>query len=349
MADDSDFVYFGCYTPEVGGASQGIQAARRDPVSGRLDPLGTVAQTPAPSFLVRHPRLPVLYAVNELSDGMVSAWAEGGGGRLTPLGEQSTGGSSPCHLAVTPDGGYLVSANYGSGSLAVHPLDPSGRPGERTDLLVHEWHDRPGVDPQRQEGAHPHMVSADPGGGSLLAVDLGTDSLYRYRLDRGSGRLIPGGHRHHLPAGTGPRHLARHPDGHRCYVAGELRPAVFAYELDQHGGLHERGRVAASERGGQVQPSEVAVRPDGRFLYVANRGVDTVAAFALQGGPPRLVGEVDCGGIWPRHFILIGRHLYLANERSHTVGIFAVDDADGTLAPVGSAEVPSPTCVLSSR
>ncbi|HEX2772955.1 MAG TPA: lactonase family protein [Micromonosporaceae bacterium] len=349
MATDAEIVYFGGYTPEAGGQGEGIQAARRDPVSGELEPMGVVAATPAPSFLVRHPRLSVLYAVNELPDGRVSAWAEGDDGGLRPLGEQSTGGSEPCHLAVLAGGEHLASANYGSGSIAVHPLDGSGRPGERTDLLVHEPHGGPGRDPQRQDGPHAHMVSADPSGESLLAVDLGMDSIYHYQLDKASARLVPTGPRTHLPAGTGPRHLARHPDRRRCFVVGELSAAVFAYELDQRGALHERGRVPASRREGRVQPSEVAVHPNGRFLYVANRGVDTISVFAVDANAPRLLAEVDSGGAWARHFALIGQHLYVANERSHTIGVFRLDEADGRPVPTGTCAMPSPTCVLPPR
>jgi 6-phosphogluconolactonase (cycloisomerase 2 family) len=349
MATGTEIVYFGGYTGEAGGTAGGIQAARRDPASGQLDPIGVVAATPAPSFLVRHHRLPVVYAVNELTDGRVSAWSEGEGGALHPLGEKSTGGSEPCHLTVLAGGDHVVSANYASGSVAVHPLDASGRPGERTDLLVHERLGGPGRDPQRQEGPHVHMVSADPAADSLLAVDLGTDSVYHYRLERASERLVPSGPRTHLPAGTGPRHLARHPDGRRCFLVGELRPTLFAYELDERGMLHERGRVTTSQREGRVQPSEVAVHPNGRFLYVANRGVDTISVFAVEAGAPRFLAEADSGGAWPRHFALIGPHLYVANERSHTVGIFELDEADGRPAPVGTCPVASPTCVLPPR
>jgi 6-phosphogluconolactonase (cycloisomerase 2 family) len=349
MATDTEIVYFGSYTPEAGGQGEGIQAARRDSGSGRLEPIGVVAATAAPSFLVRHPRLPVVYAVNELTDGRVTAWSEGEHGPLSLIGEQSTGGANPCHLTVLAGGRCLVSANHGSGSIAIHPLDASGRPGSRTDLLVHEWHGGPGRDPQRQEGPHAHMVSPDPSGEALLAVDLGTDAIYHYELDRATMRLVPTGPRTHLPAGTGPRNLARHPDGRRCYVVGELRPTVFAGELDSRGVLHERGRVPTSQREGKVQPSEVAVNPSGRFLYVANRGVDTISVFAVEATPPRFVAEVDSGGAWPRHFAIIGHNLYVANERSHTIGVFRLEEADGRPVQIGTCEIASPTCVLPPR
>lgn len=269
MTGQGEIVHIGGYTAHSGGRGTGIVAARRDPGSGELTPLGTVAVTPSPSFLTRHPRLPVLYAVNELPDGQVSAFAVDADGGLTSLGTRPTGGAEPCHLAVAGGGGHLVVANYGGGSVTVFPLDPDGVPGERSDLVEHEGH---GPDPERQDRGHAHMVSPDPGRGPLLAVDLGTDSIYRYDLDGASGRLVPRAPRVRTTPGAGPRHLARHPDGRRCWVAGELDGSVTAYELTGDGALHQRGRVEASDRTGHVQPSEIAVGPDGRFLYVANRG-----------------------------------------------------------------------------
>ncbi|WP_329103778.1 lactonase family protein [Micromonospora sp. NBC_01699] len=343
MADGGEIVYLGCYTGEAGGRGSGIVAARRDPVTGALDPLGTVAPTVSPSFLARHPTQPVLYAVNEVTEGTVSAWAIDADTALRPLGTWSTGGDSPCHLAVGAGGRHLFSANYGSGSVAVHPLDSAGVPGERTDLRAHDGH---GPVPQRQERAHAHMVSPGPDNGSLLAVDLGTDTIYRYDLDALAGRLLPREPLTRTRPGTGPRHLARHPDRHRCYVAGELDASIVAYTMDSNGTLRERGRVAASARHGAVQPSEIAVRPDGRFLYVGNRGVGTVSVFALDEEVPRYVTEVATGGTWPRHFALIGTHLYVADERADVVSVFTVDPANGIPEPAGSVAVASPTCVL---
>ncbi|BCL13589.1 lactonase family protein [Micromonospora sagamiensis] len=344
MTDQGDVVHIGGYTRESDGNGDGIVAARRDPRTGALTPLGTVAVTASPSFLVRHPTLPVLYAANELPEGQVSAWRVAPDGDLTPLGTGDTGGAEPCHLAVTPDGRHLVAANYGGGSVAVFPLDGAGVPSGRSDLVVHSGH---GPDPQRQEAAHAHMVSPDPDGGPLYVVDLGTDSVYRYDLDAATGRLVPRAPRVRTHAGTGPRHLARHPDGRRVYLVGELDGTVTALDRDAEGALHQRGRVPASGRTGHVQPAEIAVGPQGRFLYVANRGVGTLAVFALDGALPELVAEVDTGGEWPRHFAWSGRDLYVADQRAEMVRAFRVDPATGVPEPAGEpVPVPSPSCVL---
>ncbi|GIJ27501.1 hypothetical protein Vqi01_26630 [Micromonospora qiuiae] len=344
MAGRDEVVHIGGYTAQSGGRATGIVAARRDPDTGELTPLGTVAATASPSFLARHPSRPVLYAVNELPTGEVSAWRVDGDGGLTSIGSWPTGGAEPCHLAVGADGGHLFVANYGGGSVSVFPLDAEGVPGERTDLVEHQGH---GADPERQERAHTHMVSPGTGRQPLLAVDLGTDSIYRYGLDVASGRLVPRAPRVHTPSGSGPRHLVRHPDGRRCYVSGELDGSVLAYELTDDGALHQLGRVDASGRAGHVQPSELAVGADGRFLYVANRGVGTLAVFALGSGLPELVDEVATGGEWPRHFVLVGEHLYVADERADMVRTFRVDRETGVPVAIGEPMVvPSPTCVL---
>jgi 6-phosphogluconolactonase len=335
-------VHIGCYTAASDGRGTGIVAARRDPDGGGLDVLGVVAETPSPSFLARHPRLPVLYAVNELAEGTVSAWAIRPDGGLDPLGVRPTGGDSPCHVAVDPSGTFLFTANYGSGSVSVHPLDPAGTPGERTDLVRHDGR---GEVPNRQDGPHAHMVSPDPDGTGLLAVDLGTDSVHRYEWNS-AGRLRQTARVRTRP-GTGPRHLARHPDGRRGYLAGELDASVTAYDLGGPDGPVERGRVAASRRSGHVQPSEIAVGPDGRFLYLANRGIGTVTVYALDGDLPRYLAEVSGVGDWPRHLALLDGHLYVAEERAGLIGVFPVDPVTGLPAPATArVEVPSPTCVV---
>jgi 6-phosphogluconolactonase (cycloisomerase 2 family) len=338
-------LHIGCYTKESGGTGEGINAAERDPHTGALTAIGLRATTTSPSFLAAHPTLPVLYAVNEVASGAVGAWriTPAGAGRLAaePLTGGDTGGDSPCHLAVTSDGRHLISTNYASGSISVHRIDPTGAIGARTDLLVHDGH---GPDPERQVSAHAHMISIDPRGGPAHVVDLGTDAIYPYVLD--AGRLVPSGPRVHVRAGTGPRHLARHPDGRRVYVVGEIDPTITVFEVDGHG-WHERHRVPSSARDGLRQPSEIVMRADGRFLYVANRGVDTVSAFALDGAAPALVDEVDCQGVWPRHLAIVGEHLYVANERSHSIAVFDVDAASGKLSATGYPyPSPSPTCVL---
>jgi 6-phosphogluconolactonase len=293
------------------------------------DQVTSTVPAESPSWIARHPELGVLYAVAEMDDGRVHAWSLADGMPDQPLGHGSTGGAEPAHLTVDPSGRFLITANYSGGSISVHRLGPDGSIGERTDLVQHEAH---GNHP-RQERAHPHMVRAD--GDGLLVTDLGGDAIYRYQLTA-DGRLKPDGVIATPPA-SGPRHLL--PVGDRNYLTAELSGEVLVYDAD----WQFIGEVPASAASGANQPSELV--SNGRYLYVANRGPDTIAVFALDAKLPRYLTEIPVGE-WPRHMALDGDRLYVANERSHTVMILAIDPDSGIPALASSIAVPSPTVVL---
>jgi 6-phosphogluconolactonase (cycloisomerase 2 family) len=339
-----EFVFVGCYTGESGGAGEGIALLRREPGSGVLTRLGVIARTPSPSFLAAHPDRPVLYAVNEVDGGTVSAFAVAADGGLTPLAVRSTGGAHPCHLAVAGGGRHLLAANYTSGSVAVFPLGADGVPGDRSDLLSLAGQ---GPVADRQEGPHAHMVAPEDFTADVLVVDLGADRVARLRVDPVTGRLLEGEPAVLAEPGTGPRHLVRAPDG-ALLLVGELAANLTWYRRDPGDGrLRPEGSVATSAGPGHVQPSEIVMGHDGRFVYVANRGVDTVSAFSWGGEGATRVAEVPSGGEWPRHMVMAGGHLYVANERSHTVSTFRIDPESGFPHPQGEpTREPSPTCLL---
>ncbi|WP_433301643.1 lactonase family protein [Actinoplanes sp. CA-030573] len=342
MAANAEYVYVGGYTGDKGGEAEGIALLRRDTTSGVLTRLGVAARTPSPSFLAQHPTLPILYAVNELeSAGTISAFTVAEDGELTPLSVQPTGGSDPAHLSVTPDGRFLLVANYTSGSVAVHPLDPEGAPGERSDLLDLEGS---GPDPERQRGPHAHMVVTDRG--RVLVADLGADRVWCCRLDPVSGRLSMLPPAVEAKPGTGPRHLLCAPDG-TLLLVGELAGNLTWYRPAADGSLEPAGEAPSSTAEGVNYPSEITTGRDGRFVYVANRGPNTVSAIAWDGDRAELIAEVPTGGDWPRHMILLGDHLYVANQLSHSVTTFRIDPDTGIPTAQGepTAEA-SPTCLL---
>ncbi|PRX95466.1 lactonase family protein [Allonocardiopsis opalescens] len=345
-------VYVGGYTDGLPESGAGVWAFDQDPATGALSPAEPGSEAPAvrasnPSYLALNADGTVLYAVHEDAPGTVSGFAVSEGG-LRAIGRAPTGGDGPCHLAVTEDGRHLLTANYDSGGFSLHPLDDDGAPGAPLQTVYGDGPRGPRED--RQDGPHAHqvVVAAAGAGGPLLAVDLGTDSVYAFRLDPAAGRLEASA-ASRLAPGSGPRHLAAASSG-LAYVLGELDSTVTTVRIDPAtGALDPLGSVPASPAAvGTNHPAAIRLSPDERFCYVTNRGSDTVAVFAVEGSGLRFAAEVPCGGAWPRDIALVGGFAYVANQHSDQVAVFRCG-ADGSLAPTGAAAaVPRPACVLAA-
>lgn len=338
--------YIGSFTS---GGGRGITTAAVDPITGALSPLAVTDAFPDPSCLTLDPDTGVLYAVSETEAGAVGAFrptAEG----LTPLGRPvPVDGSGPTHLSV--HGRRLLTANYVSGSVSSLPLGADGSPGGPVSVLAHHGS---GPDAERQEAPHAHQVLPDPSGRWVLSVDLGTDSVRVCAPDPVTGALTLHAETV-LRAGTGPRHLAFHPDGAVLYVLHELEPQLTVCRWNAASGeLEPVGEVSLASAGApgaaREYPSTPLVSPDGRFLWAAVRGSNVIATFSLADEPekPQLTDTVDCGGSWPRDLVAdpAGRRLYVSNEWSGNVTWFDVDPVTGQPRRAGQLEVPAAACVV---
>lgn len=324
-------LYVGTYTSVEGGGT-GIGLATYDPATGRVTASGTLTGVPDPSYLAVHPDGRTLYAVNEREDGAVTAVRSAD---RTILGSRGTGGAAPCHLSVHPSGRWLLSANYTTGSVAVHPIESSGALGERSDLVTHTT---PAPGPG-QDGPHAHQVVTSPDGGHVLAVDLGTDTVYTYRLDERKGTLREVAQAHTRP-GAGPRHLTFHPGGRYAYLANELDDTVAVCAYDPATGRLTIGEPQPTGTGGGTSyPAQILVTADGAYAFLANRGHNSLARYAVEGDGARLrlLGTVPVAGDFPRQiaFSPDGRLLFAANQRSGGVSVFHVDGANGELRLAG--------------
>ncbi|WP_246094859.1 lactonase family protein [Streptomyces roseicoloratus] len=323
----------------------GVLAADADPGSGALTLTGSSDAVADPSFLALDGNL--LYAVSETEDGAAAVF-DVSGPRPRPLAAPvPVDASGPTHLSVAT--GHVLTANYTSGSVSALPRAADGTLGPVAGQLRHEGS---GPVADRQEGPHAHQVLTDPGGRWVLAVDLGTDAVTISALDPATGALRPHGTTALRP-GTGPRHLAFHPAGTHAYVLNELEPTLTVCRWDGEAGVLTplgETRVVPEGAAGPSYPSEVVAAPDGRFLWAAVRGDDTLAVLALDaaGDTARLVASVPCGGRWPRDLTLApsGRHLYAANERSGDVTWFTVDPDTGLPGRAGSVPAPAASCVV---
>jgi 6-phosphogluconolactonase len=272
---------------------------------------------------------------------------------LQLLNHQSSQGSGPCHLKVSPAGDFLFVANYNSGQAAVLPIAGDGSIKEASDVVRGEGN---GPVKGRQEGPHMHQVMTDPSGKYLLVPDLGTDKVMNYVLDHETGTLTPNPEQPFLAMvpGAGPRHLAFHPSGKYVYIVSELNATVTACSFNPETGvlsvINSAGTVE-DDFTGKRQSAAARVHPGGRFVYASNRDDESnLAVFSVEadGGLSRIQIVKDIP-YWPRDFNLTpdGKYLLVEGERANVVEVFQVDAVTGRLSKTGiRASLPSPTHIL---
>lgn len=348
-------LYIGTYSVR---GSAGIYTAEIMLHSGKLELAGEPAPSENPSFLALDPKATHLYATNESADldgqrgGALSSFAiDGEAGTLTFLNRQPSEGLTPLHLGVDGSGRFLLAANYHSGSVSVHALQPDGSIGRLTDLVQHSGS---GADPERQEGPHAHSVTLGPSNRFAYVADLGMDKIMVYLFDSTAGKLVPHGVPWaRLPDGSGPRHFSIHPNERYAYVVGELDSTVTLLSYDTgSGSLRAVQSVSALPPGwsGVSVGADLHIHPSGRFLYSSNRGHDSITVFAIEehSGTLRAIDWTPTGKT-PRNFAIdpTGSYLVAANQESDTVVSYRIDRDTGRLHPTGSTiAVPSPACVL---
>ncbi|MFG2501176.1 lactonase family protein [Streptomyces sp. NPDC048441] len=339
-------LFLGTYTTQPGGGT-GLGLATYDETTGHITGTGTLTGVPDPSYLCLHPSGRTLYTVNEREEGGVTAVSlspETGEPRV--IGTRSTGGAGPCQLSVHPSGRWLFSANYLSGSVTVHPIEDGGAVGESTDLVTHS---SPPPGPG-QDGPHAHQIVTSPDGGHILAVDLGNDTVYTYRLDTKKGTLTQVSYASLRP-GAGPRHLTFHPSGRYAYLANEVDNTVVVCAYDPVDGRLTPGTPQSTGTGeGTSYPAQFAVTREGRFAYLANRGHNSLTRYAVDAGGARLrlLDTVPVGGDFPRHiaFSPSQRLLFAANQKSSSVSVFQVASS-GELRLTGTPfAAPLAVCAL---
>ncbi len=347
-------IYVGTYTRGSGG----IHLLEMDADTGAIANKGVVAECASPSFLAIARAGRYVYAVNEVGDfggaatGSVSAFRrDPSAGRLHPLNVKSSHGSYPCHICLSKSGRHVLVANYGSGTVAVLPVNADGGLGDASCVIQHEG---AGVNKARQEGPHAHSVHLDAANRFALACDLGTDQVLVYRFDAEKGVLSPNAPPHiAAEPGAGPRHLAFHPNGRFVYVINELKSTIAAYRYDAaRGALTAVGvvRTLPESFTGISTTAEVVVHPSGKWVYGSNRGHDSLAAFAVNpaSGALRFVCHQPTLGRTPRNFIAdpSGRFVIVANQDSNSIVVLRVNEKDGRLDPTGhSCEAPLPVCL----
>ena len=337
---------------------QGIFHCTLDTDSGKLSAPRVVAKISRPGFLAMHPEKPVLYAVGSLDKTpCVAAYRMAGTGRrasLELINSVAIGDGGAAHVAVNADGTMLTTAQYGGGSVAVFSLKEDGSISHRTQIVEHGVGSK--AVPGRQETAHAHWVGYSPDQKFLFVPDLGLDKVVIYRCETDQPAVTAHGFGEVAP-GAGPRHMKFHQNGKWIYVLNELDLTVTLFSYDAKAGTMTAGPTVETVPKAELAKekfkscSEIRVHPNGRFVYAANRGHDTITVFAVNqtSGELTLVEREHVRGATPRNFNVSpdGRWLLAAGQHSHTLACFEVNQKTGELTYNRNVvHAPSCICVL---
>ena len=350
------FAYVGSFTTAHRKArGKGINVYRIDDATGDWSLIEVFETIANPGYVALDSKQRFLYASHGDGD-TVSAYAiDPHTHKLTFLNQQPSSGDNGPHLMVDPSDQYVICAN-GPG-IVVLPINKDGSLAPATDAVVPPGKEGP-YKREQGHGAHPHQVLFDPSGRFLISPDKGVDATHIYRLDLARGKLVANDPPFvKARYGAGPRHLAFHPSRPFAYMINELDSTVTTYQWDGVRDVLTPVHIVPSILAtfvGDNTGAEIAVAPSGRFVYVSNRGHDSIATFAVNANDATLapVGWEPTQGLKPRFFTLDpkGEKLYVANEDSDTIVAFRLDAATGKPVPTGVIiHTGSPSCVVFAR
>lgn len=345
----TDQVPFYVGTNSQPGNEPGILLASLDSKSGELTGGTSVAEAQSPSFLAVSDNGQFLFAAVEQAEGAVRAYRIGPSHQLEFLNEQPSGGKGACHVWF--GAGHVFVSNYSSGSIACFPVGGDGRLGAATATISFEGS---GPNVSRQKQAHAHAMQTSGDGNFAYACDLGSDSIWSFRFNASDGHLTPTD----PPAGKvtpggGPRHLAISPTKPFLYSNDEMGLAVSVFSRDPQSGvlrlIQSISTLPSDANREGVSTAAIALHPSGRWLYVSNRGHDSITVFEVQpDGLLRFVENVPATVAFPRGFSLdpLGQWLVVAGQKDGGLASLKIDPNTGRLSPSHRITVNAvPVCV----
>lgn len=332
------YAYVGGYTtPDRNGRGDGINVYRIDETSGGWTHLQTIGGLENPSLFTLNLACTRLYSVHG-GRTLMSAFAiDRQTGRLTLLNQVPCDGANPVDSALDPTERFLIIANYGTGAVAVMPVAEDG--SLQPVCQLHQLPGTPGPDPKEQTSSHPHAVIFDPTGRFVVVPDKGFDRTFFFTFENGQLTPTRQGWIDSAP-GAAPRHAAFHTSLPILYVNNELDSTVSVFGWVD-GTATERQVISTltGHHTGHNTTAEIAVSPCGRFLYVSNRGQDSIVQFAIDpaAGTLSYAATVPTGGARPRFFTLgpAPDSLCVANQDSDDIAVFNIDQTTGGLLASG--------------
>ncbi|RMQ96442.1 hypothetical protein ALP94_00111 [Pseudomonas savastanoi pv. glycinea] len=339
-------VLIGSYTQ---ASSEGIYRYRFNSQTGQLDakPL-QVVKTDNPSWLTLSKDQRHLFVVNENGPGgkdvvgKVSSFAiDAKTHQITPINQVKSQGDEPTHSSLSPDQRFLFVSNYAvqpdpGGALAVIPV---GKDGKLSEVVqVSNDHGASKVNPERQASSHVHSAIPMPDDKYVVTSDLGADKMLVFSYDGNRAKPLQPAKTPtvQLPAGSGPRHLLFSEDGKHAWLTLEMVAQVAVF--DYHDGVFKQTQLVDlknKDAQQKVGAGGLHTSPDGKFLYVANRGeANQVLVFAIDAkGQLKEVQRRSVEGVEPREFRIdpSGHFMLIANQKSNQIVTVKVDPKTGLL------------------
>ncbi|WP_022943014.1 lactonase family protein [Psychromonas hadalis] len=323
----NNILYIGSYTPNN---NAGITVAEFNHQNGQLVELKTISELPDTSFLAVTKDKSYLLAVSEHDvNGELGCFDINDPKSPRFINKQSTLGGSPCHINLSANKAFV--SNYGSGNVSAFSLTENKLLPAYADVQ----HQGQGGDLQRQASAHAHASQLSVDEQFLVVADLGIDALKVYRVSEKQLSLVFSAS---LPAGAGPRHLTFNMDGDKLYLGNELNSEVTVFAFNpKKGELDLLQTISSLPNDNQTESyiAEVTLSNDGGYLYVSNRGHDSIAIFSVdaQTGLLTVVTLTETGGLFPRHFVLSPDQnwLLVAHQNSDYLTVFKRDNCSGLL------------------
>ena len=354
IAQDN-LVFFGTHSV---GSQKGISVAHFNSETGVLTKPELVIEAPAPAYFILHPDGKHLYVCNsnDFAKGYtgqtISAYSiNPKNGTLGLLNQQSSGGADPSYIWMDATRRFVLVANYKSGSIAVIALKPDGSLGGITATIKHTGRS---VDTIRQTQPYAHSIKLDPTNRFALVADLGLDKMFVYRFNSETGSLDPNDPPFvTVPPGSGPRHIAFHPNGKFVYLINEMACTIIVYAWDSIAGTLTELQTSSTlppDFKGKNTCAEIEVYPNGKFLYASNRGHESLAVFTIDSttGKISLLENIPAQGHSPRNFSFDPTYQWLivTNHNSDNAMVFKVDATNGHLTPAGKpVPIVYPFCV----
>ncbi len=337
--------YVGTYTK---GESKGIYTFTLDTATATLHEASLVAQIEDPTYLCITKDEQTLYAVAKQNQmgGIASFAIQKETGQLTSKELQATEGSSPCYVSVNQANNQVLAAYYHRGTAEIYPvLENKLQPV--SSLIQFEGN---GPNQARQEKPHAHYANFTPDQTYAVIVDLGTDKITTYRMHNNQ---FEEANTLTLKPGSGPRHLTFHPNGKFAYVMTELSNEIVALTYHSEDGSFTELQYLSTipaDFTENSQGSAIHVSRDGKFVYVGNRGHNSIATFSIdeKTGLLTFISYTSTEGHWPRDFALDPSETFLiaSNQESHNLLLFARHPETGQLTKLNSEiSVPYPVCI----